>query len=190
MAQPWTEQSGTLDPVSKLIAEGDHRKAVALAATEHGAAIGRLCMAMLGSQAEAEEATQETLLAAFGSMANYRGEGSPKAWLMGIARRICARRIETRVRQERRLRLVYDADGADGQLPDDVAERRRRAERLRVALEQLRPSEREALLLRYGSGLSYREVGQACGIEEAAARKRASRGLGRLRAVLCGENGP
>jgi RNA polymerase sigma-70 factor (ECF subfamily) len=144
-------------------------------------------MAILGSQAEAEEATQESLIAAYDSMSTYRGEGTVKAWLFGIARRICARRVETRVRREKRLRLVYDA-GSEAQLPDEEVERRRRAERLRDALERLRPSEREALLLRYGCGLSYREVGEACGVDEAAARKRASRALGRLRDVLSGES--
>lgn len=175
------------DQLIKFINEGAYRDAIALAAQEHGAAIGRLCMAMVGSQAEAEEATQETLIAAFKALPSYRGEGSVKAWLMGIARRICARRLETRIRREKKLRLVYDA-GSESELPDDVVETRRRAARVREALDKLKPSEREALILRYGSGLSYREVSQACGIEEAAARKRASRGLGHLRAVLTGEN--
>jgi RNA polymerase sigma-70 factor (ECF subfamily) len=185
MAQPWAEIQ-TLDPLSKLINEGAYRDAVALAARDHGAAIGRLCMAMLGSQAEAEETTQETLIAAIDAMPSYRGEGSVKGWLMGIARRLCARRIAKRVRREKKLHLVHDA-GPGNALPDEEVERRRQAEGIREALESLRPSEREALLLRYGSEMSYREVGQACGIEEAAARKRANRGLSRLRAVLSGE---
>ncbi len=174
------------DPLAQLIGQGAFREAVGLAARQHGAAIGRLCMSMLGSQAEAEEAAQEALIAAFDGMASFRGEGSPKAWLMGIARHICAKRLEIRTRQQNRLRLVYDAD-AEAQLPDDVVELRRAAQRVRLALEQLRPTEREALLLRYGAELSYREVGLACGIEEGAARKRASRGLNRLREVLAGE---
>lgn len=186
MAESLTAEQ-QVDELTGLIRSGSYRDAVALAAREHGAAIGRLCMSMLGSQAEAEEAAQEALIAAYDSMHSYRGDGSVRAWLMGIARRICARRIETRVRREKKLHLVYDA-GSDGELPDEVVETRRRAAQLRSALEQMRPSEREALLLRYGSGLSYREVGQACGIEEAAARKRASRAISRLRAVLAGEN--
>jgi RNA polymerase sigma-70 factor (ECF subfamily) len=62
--------------------------------------------------------------------------------------------------------------------------RRQRAERARAALEAVRPSEREALLLRYVAELSYQEVGQACGLEETAARKRVSRGLANLRRLL------
>lgn len=175
---------GEADPIAERIREGAHRDAVAMCARRHGAALGRLCMAMLGDQAEAEEVVQEVLIAAHDAMGSYRGEGSVRAWLYGIARRQCARRIETRVRRERRLRLVHDATNDGGGLPDDVLERRRRAGMVRAALEDLKPSERDALLLRYEAGLSYREIGTACGIDEAAARKRASRALARLRTVV------
>jgi RNA polymerase sigma-70 factor (ECF subfamily) len=43
------------------------------------------------------------------------------------------------------------------------------------------------VVLRYESDLSFREVAEACGIEEAAARKRVSRALERLREVLSDE---
>jgi RNA polymerase sigma-70 factor (ECF subfamily) len=172
------------DPIADRIRTGAYRDAVAMCAREHGAALGRLCMAMLGDQGEAEETAQEALIAAHDAMASYRGEGSVRAWLCGIARRLCARRIETRVRRERKLRLVHDAGGDGAGLPDDVVERRRRAFIVRAALDELKPSERDAVLLRYEAGLSYREIGEACGIDEAAARKRASRALSRLREVL------
>jgi RNA polymerase sigma-70 factor (ECF subfamily) len=61
---------------------------------------------------------------------------------------------------------------------------KRKAEQARAALGELRPSEREALVLRFGGDLSFREVAQACGIDEAAARKRVSRGLAALRSEL------
>jgi RNA polymerase sigma-70 factor (ECF subfamily) len=171
------------DPIQLRIQEGAYREAVAMCAKEHGAALGRLCMAMLGSQAEAEETAQEALIAAHDAMASYRGEGSVRSWLFGIARRMCARRIETRVRRKNKLRLVHDA-AADEGLPDDVVELNRRARKVREALEQLKPSERDVVVLRYESGLSYREIGVAVGIDEAAARKRTSRALVRLRKYL------
>ena len=174
------------EPIAVLIEEGAYRDAVALAARDHGAAIGRFCMSLLGSQAEAEEAAQETLVAAYRSMAGYRAEGSVKSWLLGIARRVCAKRLAKRSGQERRLRLVHDA-AAEAKGPDELVELRRRAGRVREALEELRPSEREAVVLRYGSGLAYRKVAEACGIDEAAARKRVSRALARLRELLVEE---
>jgi RNA polymerase sigma-70 factor (ECF subfamily) len=185
-AQPFG--SSDADPVAKLIRQGAHRDAVSLCAREYGAALGRLCMALLGSQAEAEETVQEALMAAHDGMSQWRGEGSVKSWLFGIARRMCARRLETRVRRDRRLKLVHDAD-AEAKLPDDLVESRRKAVKIRAALEDLKPSEREALLLRYEAGLSFKEVAVACGIDEPAARKRASRAIARLRILLQEEVG-
>lgn len=176
------------DPIAQMIGEGRHRDAVAACAREHGAALGRLCMALLGSQAEAEETVQEVLIAAHRAMEKFRGDGSVRSWLYGIARRKCARKLETRVRREKRLRLVHDA-AADAELPDQALETRRRAEKVRAALERLKPSERDAVVLRYQGGLPYRAIGEACGIDEAAARKRVSRALARMKSLLSEEAG-
>ena len=171
------------DPVSAAFAANDARTAIALCASRYGAPLGRLCLGWLGSQTEAEEAVQETLLAAFDGAAGYRAEGSVVAWLYGIARRVCARRAETRGRRERQLRLVgSEPDHADG--ADVLLAARRRGEQVRLALEQLKPSERDAVVLRFEGGLSFREVGESCGIDEATARKRVSRALEKLRSTL------
>ncbi|MEZ4224342.1 MAG: RNA polymerase sigma factor [Polyangiaceae bacterium] len=161
------------------IGDGRHREALALCVRHHGTAIGRLCMALTGSASEADDLTQETLLDAHAGFAGFRADGSLRAWLFTIARRKCARHIERTSRQRSRLRLVVDASRAD--TTEDLVVRRQRAERARAMLEQIRPSEREAIWLRYGGELSFREVGDACGIDEAAARKRVSRALCRLR---------
>jgi RNA polymerase sigma-70 factor (ECF subfamily) len=55
---------------------------------------------------------------------------------------------------------------------------------VRDALEKLKPSEREALVLRFVADLSHREIAVACGLDEAAARKRISRALARLRSIV------
>lgn len=175
----------TGNEVWDAIQRGDHRRALSLCAVQHGAAIGRLCMALTGSQAEADDLAQETLLTAHDEFGSFRGEGTVRAWLLGIARRKCARHVERRVRREAKLYLV--PEGTSQPDADLMLAARRRAEAARTALEHVRPSEREALLLRYVSELSYREVGTACGVDEAAARKRVSRAIARLRQVLADE---
>lgn len=157
---------------------GDHREALALCARHHGAALGRLCMALLGSAAETDDIVQETLLDAHAGFGSYRGESSVRSWLYAIARRKCARHLERTTRRHAKLRLVHDAQRGD---TEELIQARERAERARAALGQIRPSEREALVLRYVADLSYREVGDACGIDEAAARKRVSRAIAKLR---------
>lgn len=174
------------DPIAQAIARGAHRDAVALAARTHGAALGRFCMSLLGSQQEAEEVVQETLIAAHDALDAYRGEGSFGAYLFGIARRQCAKRLVKRSRRERRLQLVHDATAAEA-TPADLLERRQRAVRVRAAVESLKPSEREAVLLRFEADLGYGEIARVMSIEPPAARKRVSRALSRLRDVLTDE---
>lgn len=168
--------------IERAIARGEYRDAVARCARAYGTSIGRLCMAFVGSQAEAEELTQETLIAAYDAFPQYRGEGSVKSFLYGIARRTCARAIERRARRDARLRLVERDETVED--ANDHAMRKQRAERARAALDDLRPTEREALLLRYEADLPFREVATACGCDEAAARKRVSRALVKMRELL------
>jgi RNA polymerase sigma-70 factor (ECF subfamily) len=87
--------------------------------------------------------------------------------------------IERRIKQPNVEGTASDETTSES--ADDLVDARRRAEAARALLAKVRPTEREALLLRYEAGLSYREVGEACGVDEAAARKRVSRGLARLR---------
>jgi RNA polymerase sigma-70 factor, ECF subfamily len=170
------------DPIVSMIQVGQHRDAVAACARTHHVILGRLCMALLGSQADADEAVQETLLRAHRAMASYRAEGSVKAWLCGIARHVCAHMLETR-RKGRELLELVPAEGE----ARDTFETRRKARVLRDALEKLKPSEREAIVMRYVADLSHREIALACGLDEAAARKRISRALERLRSIMPSE---
>jgi RNA polymerase sigma-70 factor (ECF subfamily) len=171
--------------IEGLIAEGRHREALAQCARAYALPLGRLCMAFTGSQAESEELVQETLIAAFDGFGQYRGDGSVRAWLFSIARRLSGRHVEMRARRDTKLRLVHDAaQSGRGRDAADLALERERAQRARDALARLKPSEREAVVLRYEGELSFREVAAACGVDEAAARKRVSRALTRLRADL------
>ena len=170
------------EQIVAAIGSGQHREALRLCAEHHGAAVGRLCMAMTGSQTEADDLTQETLLAAHDAFGSYRAEGPPRAFLCGIARRKCARHLERRASRESKLRLVDKPPPTATTDEDMIA--RERARTARAALAEVRPTEREALVLRYVCELTYRELGQAFDIEEPAARKRVSRAIARLRSVL------
>jgi RNA polymerase sigma-70 factor (ECF subfamily) len=183
-AAPPPAASGRDSDVLSAIKTKDRGAAAQLLVELHARAIGRTCMALLGSQSEAEDVLQETLLAALDGLESFRNEGTLRAWLLSVARRGCAKRLELRAR-ERDLRQSLPS----GTESEAVAERLSMARRARKLLDDIRPTEREALVLRYAAELSFREVGQACGIDEATARKRVSRGLLRLRTLL-GEEKP
>lgn len=174
-----SDPGAAADPIAALVHGGRHREALAACARDHGAVLGRLCMALLGSQADADEAVQDTLLRAHRGMASYRGDGSVKAWLCGIARHVCAHVLETRRRGREALELTPVEPEAS-----DALAHRQRVRAIRQALDYLRPSEREALVLRYVADLSHREIAATLNLDEAAARKRISRALAHLRDVM------
>jgi len=49
---------------------------------------------------------------------------------------------------------------------------------------ELKPSERDVVVLRFVADLSHREIATACNLDEATARKRLSRALAHLRSIL------
>ncbi len=165
--------------VSRKLLEGDRHGAVTDAARVFGPALGRLCFILLGSQAEAEEAAQETLLAAYHGSSTFRGEGSARSWFMSIARRTCAQRLSMRLRRSARLAL-YCGDPA-GKDASELLDQAELDARVRTALGKLSDADREILALRYDGDASLRDVAESLGIDEPAARKRVSRALLRLR---------
>jgi len=171
--------------ITDALSRGETQRALSLCVHRHGPSIGRLCMAMLGSQVDADHVTQEALLSAHRAFGEYRSDRSLRAWLLGIARGKCLQHQEkTRRRQgksgknERRTKPPFEEPLAA----------RRRAERARALLAQVKPSDRDALLLRFGADLGFEEVAAACGIDEPAARQRVSRALLRLRSALENEH--
>lgn len=182
-------EAGSTDDVEDAairaaLSRGDARSAIARCARAHGAALTRFCGVLLASGSEADEAVQETLLAAFDGASSFRGDAPVRGWLFGIARRICARRLEVRTRQARRRTLLVGGEPQSPRGADDALDDARRERAVRDLLEELRPTEREALLLRFEGELSYREVAEATGVDEAAARQRVSRALARMRKRL------
>jgi RNA polymerase sigma-70 factor (ECF subfamily) len=173
-------------PILKAIRRRDYRMALDLIVKTHAPRIGRLCYAMSGNQAEAEELIQEILLAAYQAMPVFEGRSTVRTWLYTIARRTCSKALQKRRRRdllgpcsEDLLLLATDAKD-----PQQALESSESHDRLRRAVGGLPPTQKEVLLLRFVSGLRYREVGQICGISEEAARQRASAGLRRLRRDL------
>jgi RNA polymerase sigma-70 factor (ECF subfamily) len=171
--------------VAAALSRGETRRAIALCEEQHALPIGRLCMAMLGSQNEADELTLETLLEAHQSFDEFRGQASLRAWLLGIARHKCLERLA----KSRRPGISGPLDRADTAESVDEVPSEPCAESARALLENLRPSDREALLLRYAIDLSFEEVAAASGIDARAARQRVSRALLHLRNVMESEDG-
>ena len=170
--------------IAALISRGEHRQALVALAEAYAAEVGRLCAAFLGDRGEAEELAQEILLAAHRAMPAFEGRSSVRRWLYSIARRSCAKALDRRQRRGILARRAEAEAALQADLgPDPEAEviAARELQQLREALAGLKDGPREVLLLRYVSGLSYREIGVICEIREDTARQRAATGLRALR---------
>jgi RNA polymerase sigma-70 factor (ECF subfamily) len=116
----------------------------------------------------AEDAFQETFLRALRAYPNLRHGEHLRAWAFTIASRIA-------IDEHRRPR-------ADAALPQLRSEDGRPAfAELEHLAGSLPPTERAAVILRYGYDLDYADIGAALGSNSTAARQAASSGIRRLR---------
>lgn len=171
--------------ITTLVASGNLREALGLIAEAYGEPVGRYCSALVGSYAEGEELLQEALIEAYRAMPRFRGEAPVRTWFFGIARRVCSQHLRRRERRRSLLKGWRWFGGGDAEsTPPDPVERSETRDALNAALRHLKPHLREAVLLRYQSGLDGSEVAAVLGISHAAARKRVSLGVQAMRSEL------
>src|ERR671933_2085042 len=85
-----------------------------------------LAYGILGREEEARDATQETFLAAFRSLRNFRGEAKVSSWLHRIAVNQCiTRQRRARVRSETALEDEAERDAASFSVAADESPARR-----------------------------------------------------------------
>jgi RNA polymerase sigma-70 factor (ECF subfamily) len=77
---------------------------------EHGDYLFRMARRQLHSDELAEDAVQETLLAALSARARYTGDASPRTWLTGILKHKIVDQVR---RQVREVELPRDQDGEE-----------------------------------------------------------------------------
>lgn len=147
--------------------EGDGGAAALIA--ENGAALGRVCMALLGDAVEVERALEAIARDAGAKAAPPEGV-SARGWIFGLARAACATRISKLPRR----------GGADDAAPRTERLGAREAAPARARLAELRPTERDAAVLHLVGGLDARDVGVACGVDEATARARIGQAMKNL----------
>jgi RNA polymerase sigma factor (sigma-70 family) len=134
---------------------------------EHRAEVYGLLTRRLGRQ-RAEDAFQETFLRALRAYPALRRGDHLRAWVLTIARNVA-------IDAFRRERSEVELDE-----PMEFPRRPAYAE-LEHLTDELPPTERAAVVLRYAYDLPYAAIGAALGSSEDAARQAASAGVRRIR---------
>ena len=147
--------------------------------TEHGDYLFRMARRQLHSDELAEDAVQETLLAALAAQARYAGDATPRTWLTGILKH---KIIDLIRRQVREVELPRDADGEeavdslfqqDGHWaepirpwgnPDTEAELSQLRRVLDECADRLKPTMAHVFSLREVAGMETAEICKELGI--------------------------
>ncbi len=123
--------------------------------------------------ARAEDAWQETFLRALRAYDRLDHGRHLRAWVFTIATRVAMDDLRAKARTDVLVEEIVDGDGAEPARPAYLE--------LEHLTGNLPPTERAAVVLRYGYDLPYAAIGEALGSSEDAARAAASSGVRRLR---------
>ena len=147
-----------------------------------------LAMYLTGNRADAEDAVQEAILRAVRYFSTLHDEDA-RAWFLTIVRRVCFTAYRTD-RPRGAETISIDAVGPqlvdNSEQPDIAAERSQVQQRVRIAVDQLPPLLREAIVLRELQSCSYAEVAAVTEVPIGTVMSRLSRARARL-AILLGD---
>jgi RNA polymerase sigma-70 factor (ECF subfamily) len=127
--------------------------------------VWKVCAA-LGSRGEEEDLVQETYLRAVRAAPSYRGDAPVRAWLLAIARHVCADHVRRRQRQRRLVRRIVPEVATVAPTGDPSAA---------DLVERIDPDRRDAFVLTQVAGLSYEEAAAALGCPIGTIRSRVAR---------------
>ena len=144
----------------------------------------RTCLRYLKSENDAEEATQDVFLRLFFNIEKFEGRSSFKTWLFRVVANICASKYRSlrRIKEQQQAyfehlelfqhddQSYHDLEMVDGPLMS--------------ALDTLSAEDREILILKHVSELSFLEISEVLELKLSASKMRLYRAEQRLRASM------
>ncbi len=153
--------------------------------SQHERQVFRYGLRMCGNEEDARDVLQETLLAAFRNVKDFRGDAQLSTWLYQIARSFCLRSRRRGAGEPSETEALEKPEAAavpsPGASPDAQAHAREIGALLQSAILTLSEPHREVLVLRDVEGLSAEEAAQVVGIEVGALKSRLHRARMELR---------
>jgi RNA polymerase sigma-70 factor, ECF subfamily len=154
---------------------------------EYAPSIYRLCYSLLMNRQDAEDVMQEAFVYAFKNLRRYDAARSAfKTWLYTIALSRC-RNLYRRKRlpwMDLSSLLSLDLPAPRSERPEVQLAQQQVKSEVEKALVSLTSSLREAVVLRYGHGLTYREMAEVIGCPQKTAESRVRLAHERLRVHL------
>lgn len=171
-------QRGDLDAFNELVLAYQDR-------------VYNLAYRILGDPAAAEDATQETFIAAYRRLSTFRG-GSFLSWLMRTVANRCYDELR---RQKRRPSVSWESFGEMDEeanpflvnghpTPEEATQQAELTRFLQAAIIALPPDQRIVLVLSDVEGMNYQEIAETVRIPVGTVKSRLARARARLRDLL------
>lgn len=143
---------------------------------------------MSGTVEEAEDLAQEVFLRIHRHLGRFNGRSALKTWVYRVTLNHCRSKLGRKRYPTQPLADENDGEGArlvaEARSPEDQALARDTGRQVTLALRELKPVFREAVVLRDLQGLSYDEIAEILKVRIGTVRSRIARGRDRLRIVL------
>lgn len=156
--------------------DGDSRAFEALVVV-HRSMLWSVCLRITGNTYDAEDALQNTLLAAWRGIANFRGESGFSTWLYRIAANAALAVIRSRKTTEELADNLVSRER-------DFAEQLAASDQVQAMLKSLPEDFRVALVLRELCDFTYAQVAAYQGVGVATVKSRISRARRILESAL------
>lgn len=138
-------------------------------------------LSLTRDHALAEDVIQDTLVIAWRTASQFRGEGRLLAWLLGIVHHRAMKALRQAAKP---VVPLEDNVAAAGPLPEEQAQTRETGQWVREGLQSLSADHRAVLELVFYQGLSLNEVAEICRCPLGTIKSRLSYARRHLRGVL------
>jgi len=171
------EEADIESELVRLARDGD-RDAFRRLYDRHAESVYALCLRMAGDSEDATECLQESFIAAWRNLGDYRGDGSFAAWLHGIAVNAVRSRQRSATRRRNVERPTEDLERHMKDVEAAMPETRMELER---AIARLPDGARRVLVLYEIHGYRYCEIAETLGVSMGTVRSQLHRARQLLR---------
>jgi len=154
--------------------------------------IYNLALKMTRNEHDAMDVSQDAFLKAYTNLRDFRGDSSFSVWLYKLTYNICIDFLRKKQRLSS-FSLSYENDSTElseleiadmRHLPEDEAERKELREATANAINRLSYEQRQVLIMREYTGMSYQNIADTLYVNEGTIKSRISRARKNLAKIL------
>jgi RNA polymerase sigma factor (sigma-70 family) len=145
-----------------------------------------VCLRMLSSEADAEEAAQDVFVKAFRSIASFQAKAKFSTWLYRISYNHCISVIRKRVKMIDLVEEIPEGEVDEGEMNGlESISSEERSKYLKLAIESLAETDAVVVTLFYYDELSLEEIAGVTGLSSSNIRIKLHRSRKKMYQVIC-----